>query len=114
LPFRVITDHQEILVLGTHFNVHAYADETETRTTLLEGSVRVSALDNASFQLLKPGQQAVLKAGELTTKTVETDETIAWKNGYFQFSGEDLGSVLRKVARWYDVEIDYRDEALKQ
>jgi transmembrane sensor len=108
MPFVVQTDKQTVTVLGTHFNINAYRDESNTRTTLLEGSVRVSRDDGAGDVMLKPNQQAVSTAGS-QTKIIPADieAAMAWKNGDFVFGGEDFKATMRKIARWYDVEIVY-------
>ena len=116
LPFVVETPDQEVEVLGTHFNVNAYEDEGETRTTLLEGSVRVrlagSTESPVSSRLLTPGQQSVLRASARSIQVSEADleKAVAWKNGYFKFDRENLPSIMRQVSRWYDVDIEYRGE----
>ncbi|MNK14979.1 fec operon regulator FecR [compost metagenome] len=106
-PFIVVTDKQKIEVLGTHFNVNSYADESSTKTTLLEGSVRVNTTgaQGKNGLILKPGQQSLLKSNRLTAYTVDVDETIAWKNGYFQFNESDLGTIMRQLSRWYNVDV---------
>lgn len=107
-PFIVKTNKQKLEVLGTHFNINSYADESVTKTTLFEGSVRVSELnDPASFGLLKPGEQSVLSASGFQVNAVNVDEAIAWKNGYFMFNNERQESILKKIARWYNVQIEY-------
>lgn len=112
LPFYVETNRQEIQVLGTHFNVNAYTDEPYTATTLTEGSVKVTALESGETALLKPGQQAQLAKG-IAINNVDTEQFIAWINGDFVFRGEELQGVLRKVARWYDVEFDCPQDLAK-
>jgi len=111
LPFRVVSNKQVIEVLGTHFNVNAYPDEQNTTTTLLEGAVKIIAGDKNAT--LKPGQEA-----DLTTtfkiSTVDPREAIDWKNGNFRFNEEPLESVMRQIARWYDVKIVYEDESVKK
>ncbi len=104
-PFKVRSERQEIEVLGTIFNVAAYADEEETRTTLVEGRVRVG-----SNHVLRPGEQAITRGGTTTIAQVDTESATAWKDGYFVFDNEPLHSILRKVGRWYDVEIQYQDD----
>ncbi|KIO76751.1 hypothetical protein TH53_13060 [Pedobacter lusitanus] len=110
-PFTVITDGQQVQVLGTHFNVNAYKDEQVTKTTLLEGSVQVSKtteLQNAnSSKRLNPGQQAVLKQASFKVDQVDINNVVAWKNGYFTFGDEDLEVSMRKLGRWYNVDITY-------
>ncbi len=112
-PFIVKTDKQEVEVLGTHFNINTYADEPAVKTTLLEGSVKVSQLTTHNSQFLKPGQQAVLTDNGISVSEVNTEEVIAWKNGYFRFDDEKLGSIMRKIARWYDVDVTWQDGTLK-
>lgn len=107
-PFRVVVKGQTIEDLGTQFNINAYDDEPATKTTLLEGSVKVSKANQKV--LLKPGQQAVLKSvnAPIIIQSVDVDEAVAWKNGYFKFNGEDLKSVMRKISRWYNVDVTYQ------
>ena len=108
LPFRVKSGQQTVEVLGTHFNVNAYADEGAIRTTLLEGAVKISA--GMITQVIKPGQQAILNrntADKIVITEVNTDKVIAWKNGVFSFENEDLKSVMRQISRWYNVEVIY-------
>nr|WP_121273539.1 FecR family protein [Pedobacter schmidteae] len=116
-PFKVLSSAadkgraQETEVLGTHFNINAYEDEDETKTTLLEGAVKVAALQNANKKhdmVLSPGQQAVLSNSGLKTMTVDTEEAIAWKNGNFMFANEGIESIMRKLARWYNIEVVYQ------
>lgn len=108
-PFHVVTASQEIAVLGTHFNVNAFGDEPASRTTLLEGSVKVST-DKASGPVkevtLKPGQQAVM-SNNLSIANVNAEEAVSWKNGMFQFNETELSSIMRQAARWYDVDVVY-------
>ncbi|WP_240775510.1 FecR family protein [Sphingobacterium psychroaquaticum] len=105
VPFYVDTDKQQIEVLGTHFNVNAYSNEPSVVTTLVEGSVRVKAMDNGQTVLLRPGQQAVL-THTLQVRPADMEQQLAWKNGDFVFHGEELHSILRKVERWYDIDVD--------
>lgn len=106
MPFRVKMSAMDVNVLGTHFNVSAYNDESTIKTTLLEGSVKVTT-SNSAKQII-PGEQAVLTAnGKLSVLDADTDEAIAWKNGYFQFTSVDIHTVVKQISRWYDVEINY-------
>jgi transmembrane sensor len=97
----------EVEVLGTHFNVKAYNDEAAIKTTLLEGAVKMSSAKG--HYLMKPGQQArVGKDGNMALDAnADTDEAVAWKNGRFQFNDADVETVMRDIARWYDVTIEY-------
>lgn len=111
-PFIVETNGINIEVLGTQFNVNAYEDENAIVTTLLEGSVKV--ITPAGIRTLIPGQQlGVLPppmAGDgnsLQLRNVNVEAVTAWKNGNFQFEGSDINSIMRQVARWYNVNVVY-------
>jgi transmembrane sensor len=108
MPFVVSRNKMRVQVLGTHFNVNAYDDEAAIKVTLIEGSVKV-AVDELQSRILKPNQQAEVKAdGIKVINEVNTDEVIAWKNGKFQFIGKaDIELIMRQIARWYDVEVVY-------
>lgn len=115
VPFIVKTNEQEVEVLGTHFNINAYADDMETKTTLLEGSVRVSLIESLASnqrkattkasQILSPGQQSLLKNKRITTKAVDVDEVVAWKDGFFQFNEDNIVNIMKQLSRWYDVDV---------
>jgi transmembrane sensor len=108
MPFKVKANEMEIEVLGTHFNVNAYYDEASLKTTLLEGSVKIS--NKKGNNLLKPGEQAVINKTNGDAQVItdaDVDEAIAWKEGRFQFNNADIPSVMRQIARWYDVEVAY-------
>jgi len=107
MTFRVRTGRAVIEVLGTHFNIMAYNDESLMKTTLLEGSVKVRSGNSIDF--LKPGQQALINL-EGQTKIiddVDVDDETAWKNGIFQFRDAGIETMMRQVERWYDVNISY-------
>lgn len=106
-PFVVHTERQNVEVLGTHFNVNSYADEPAVRTTLLEGKVKVVELKTNSSAILRPGEQSVL-AGNTKFKIapVNTGNTVAWKNGLFQFDDSDIQTIMRQLSRWYNVEFE--------
>lgn len=106
-PFVVTTHNTSVEVLGTHFNINAYADEPGSKTTLLEGSIRLALRSSGKNQLMKPGQQASVKSDQIAITTVNPEESIAWKNGSFLFEDEALESILRKVSRWYNVKVVY-------
>lgn len=106
-PFKVMVNEMEVQVLGTHFDVMAYKDESTVNTTLLEGVVQVK--EGTGLQLLKPGQQAVLnnQSRAISVQDADVKKIIAWKNGMFVFNNMALPAILREVARWYDVDIVY-------
>ena len=107
-PFLVAAGNMQVNVLGTHFNLMAYDDENAIKTTLLEGAVKVTKGD-ASY-VLQPGQQASLDRSSGTFKllAVNVDEVVAWKNGVFELGGETIEPVMREMARWYDVDVEYQ------
>ena len=107
-PFRVISNGQTVEVLGTHFNVNAYPDEKVTRTTLLEGSVKVLAGEMSSR--IKPGEQVQFKDGHLAIAQADIEEAIAWKKGFFYFKDDDIQTVMRQLSRWYDVTVKYEGQ----
>lgn len=109
-PFRVISNKQTIEVLGTHFNVSTYPEQTRTRTTLLEGSVKVMSADSQSHTTLKPGQEAATDGSTVKTRNVDTDLAVAWKEGLFRFDHDDIQTIMNKISRWYDVDVIYRDD----
>ncbi|WEK18993.1 MAG: DUF4974 domain-containing protein [Candidatus Pedobacter colombiensis] len=102
-PFRVVSGRQVVEVLGTHFNINSYNDEEQIKTTLVEG--RVSVAIGTETVILKPGQQAVANQKSIHVEAVNTDDVIAWKENSFVFNNEDLGSIMRKISRWYDVDV---------
>jgi len=106
MPFKVQSGTQTVEVLGTHFNITAYAGEKLMKTTLLEGSVKVS--EGKQSKLLVPGEQAQAGRGNIAvTKDIDVEDVVAWKNGYFKFD-ENLESIMLKVAKWYNVEVVYQ------
>jgi len=105
-PFIVSTGRQEVKVFGTHFNINSYQDEPSLKTTLAEGAVKVS-ITGGSSKFLKPGQQAILLNGALTVGEANVEESLAWKNGYFRFNDENIQSIMRKLSRWYNIEVQY-------
>lgn len=110
IPFIVKTKGQEVLVLGTHFNINSYDDESVTKTTLLQGAVLARKLnvkgEDKDYVLLMPGQQAVLDKS-FTVKPVDVEEVTAWKDGNFLFNDTDLKDIMKQLSRWYDVSVDY-------
>jgi len=111
MPFRVISNTQTVEVLGTHFNVNSYLDEADTKTTLLEGSVRVKRNNSAAAVVIRPGQQASVKQNvndKINVAEADMEEVMAWKNNYFRFNNENIESVMRKISRWYNVDVEYK------
>jgi transmembrane sensor len=130
MPFHVKTKTQDVEVLGTHFNVNSYSDEVAVKTTLLEGAVKVrqwsmvngqsaSAMapankpaKDAEFSVvLKPGEQAVQSRAHspfTIDHSPNINEVMSWKNGQFYFSNTDIETIMRQIARWYDVQVEYK------
>ncbi|CAL1518434.1 FecR domain-containing protein [Chitinophaga sp. MM2321] len=106
-PFKVSTTTQTVEVLGTHFNINAYNDNAQERTTLLEGSVSITTAA-AARSLLQPGEQCSInnQTGAQQKSKANAEETIAWKNGYFVFNDTYLSEVMLQLSRWYDVRVD--------
>lgn len=108
-PFKVTANNITVDVLGTHFNLNAYPEEASVVTTLLEGKVKLTGMDKSV--LLKPGQQAQFHNTSpkpfVIASDVDIDQTMAWKNGTFQFDNAELPVIMRQLGRWYDVNIIY-------
>lgn len=108
-PFKIsLRNAAEVEVLGTSFNVNAYHNESAIKTTLLDGAVKMNAFSRT--QLLKPGQQAVVKPSNEQLELVRSadlDKVMAWKNGLFNFDDASLEEVMRQLERWYDIEVVY-------
>jgi len=109
VPFTVRSKGQEITVLGTAFNVSAYADEPTTRTVLVNGSVKIAAHQNKNEVLLNPGEEAVLSPNGITTREANVTAAIAWKSGKFRFEETELHEVMKQLGRWYDLEVTYHE-----
>ena len=113
-PFRVLVKpvsgngDMEVSVLGTHFNINAYQDEPAIKTTLLEGSVKVT--NGTNHTIIKPGQQTQLNDNGVIKVIHDADvaEAVAWKDGRFEFNDTDLKTIMRQVMRWYDVDVEYK------
>lgn len=113
MPFIVRVNGAEVRVLGTQFNIMAYGEEGEVHATLIDGGVKISK--GNSSETLKPGQQArFTPAGALTVVNgSDIDDVIAWKNNLFSFNDADIQTVMRQIARWYDVDIKYAGKVVQ-
>lgn len=107
-PFKVVTALQEVVVLGTHFNINAYPDEHLTLTTLLEG--RVTVTKDKVVKYLVPGEQSALNKDLFDVKAVDVESVVSWQNGNFSFENESVEAVMRKIARWYNIEVFYKGD----
>ncbi len=108
-PFRVEVDGQSVEVTGTQFNLTAYPNSTEIKTTLVEGSVKLRAHKTNTSITLLPGEQGMLASGKLSKQPTNISSAVAWKNGDFMFDNERLESIMEDLARWYDAEIVYQN-----
>ncbi len=104
IPFKVISNDQTVEVLGTAFSISAYPDEEETKTTLVEGSVRLQPAAGGSVVSLVPGEQGVLAAGSIAKHEVNVSAQTAWKDGLIVLKGASVATVIKQIERWYDVE----------
>jgi transmembrane sensor len=104
-PFIVTAGNNEVRVLGTHFNVSAYGDNSETVVTLAEGSVKLNG-----SAMLRPGQQGSIdQTGKIRTGPADLETALAWKNGQFIFKMTPMQDLMKQVSHWYDADIVYRD-----
>lgn len=111
-PFVVYSRDQRVQVVGTEFNVHAYADEASTATTLVTGRVNVGASTDPvsnpdGVYRLSPGQQSIVEQGTFRIQKVDIDQHTAWRDGRFNFDGKTLPEVMRELGRWYGVKVAY-------
>ncbi|WP_315815554.1 FecR family protein [Paraflavitalea speifideaquila] len=109
MPFRVIVNDMKVEVLGTQFNINSYQDERSIKTTLLQGSVKVDRLGRG--EILKPKEQLMFDVSTNIMekkKNVDVDEVVAWKEGRFKFKQMPIESIMRQLARWYNVKVEYK------
>jgi transmembrane sensor len=107
-PFIVETARQEVQVLGTHFNINSYEDEPLVSTTLLEGRVRVATAGSLKQIVeLNPGQQAINQQGKVKVLNANLEQVMDWKQGDFYLNHVNFKTAMRKIARWYNVEVVY-------
>ncbi len=106
VPFTVRTGGQMLEVLGTKFNISAYAGTAGIKTTLVEGRVAVSAKDKDAVHLTA-GTQSLYNGQGFKVTEVDVEQAIAWKNGFFQFDGLEATEAFQQLARWYDIDVSY-------
>jgi hypothetical protein len=108
MPFLVMVDQTIVQVIGTHFNINAYDEETSIRTTLLEGAVKFKY--ESEEKLIRPGQEIVYtrKARSAAVRAADIDQVMGWKNGFFEFDNLDLPAIMRLISRWYDVDVSFQ------
>ncbi|HEY9260823.1 FecR domain-containing protein [Chitinophaga sp.] len=105
-PFIVKVNSMEVQVLGTGFDIMAYDDEEELRTTLVSGAVKVK--QGGVEKYLKPGEQAAIdnSTGVMSVRNADVQGVVAWKTGFFEFDNANINIILRQLARWYDIDVD--------
>lgn len=115
-PFIVDASGTEIKVLGTHFNVNAYGDETAIKATLLEGKINITSVGSGSTKTLHPGQQARVDAnGNMKIAAdVDLEEVMAWKNEKFVFDNTNIQVIMKQLERWYDLETVFVSNEVKK
>jgi len=111
-PFKVAVKDQIVEDIGTHFNINAYDDENTVRTTLLEGSVKISVPASSSALMkdgimLNPGQQSVMNNVTFNIANSDIEKVMAWKNGYFRFNHDKIEDIMRELSRWYNIDVQY-------
>ncbi|RBL89571.1 FecR family protein [Chitinophaga flava] len=109
-PFTVTANDIQIQVLGTAFNIMAYPDENTLQATLVQGAININT--SKTRQLLQPGEQASIghTSGQLSISRPNLDEVLSWKNGEFYFRDTNIKTIMRQVARWYNVEVQYEGD----
>jgi len=113
-PFKVVGRGQQIEVLGTAFNVMAYADEEVVKTTLVEGKVALKVEATGERVLLDPSEQSTLRGNGISKQTVDVGAYVAWKDGEFNLDNTPLVDMMKQMSRWYDVEVVYEHEVPKE
>ncbi|QEC78492.1 FecR family protein [Mucilaginibacter ginsenosidivorax] len=105
-PFAVNVGALNVKVLGTHFNINAYTDEDNIKTTLLEGLVQLTS--GNSHSLLKPDEQGIVKGDNIQVVEVDAQRAVAWKNGFFDFNRATIRDIMKQLSRWYNIEVVYK------
>lgn len=115
-PFIVHSGEQKVTVLGTSFGISCYASEVNDYTTLVSGKVKVDFKRGKQSFVLEPGMQVAYdkKSGIATERKVDVAEFVAWKNGKYVFKQKCLEDILSTLSRWYDFEVFYQNEDVKE
>jgi len=114
VPFLVKTKNQTVEVLGTQFNVSAYADDPATQTTLVEGAVRLSLAGSGERMKLEPGEQASSTVSRIVKAKVDVEPYVAWKKGEFLFRNQPIEIIIRQLANWYAVDFEFESDAITE
>jgi transmembrane sensor len=115
LPFKVKTGKLEVEVLGTSFNLSAYPSESTQSVFLDEGKVQINDMGGEKIGEISPGEMALKTDGNPTIEVKNADSYFytSWKDGKITFSSEKLSEIAKKMERWYNVEIKFEKESLK-
>ena len=115
-PFIVRTKEMDVRVLGTSFNVSAYGDDDRVNTTLVSGKVQVLSHSGAAVYDLAPGYNLTFDKStkRVNTEKVDTEIYTAWTRGEFLFYNQDLDKILTQLSRWYDFEVEYKDDSIRK
>ncbi|MCI6413762.1 FecR domain-containing protein [Butyricimonas virosa] len=114
-PFIVHSGEQKVTVLGTSFGISCYASEANDYTTLVSGKVKVDFERGKQSFVLEPGMQVAYnkESGVAMERKVDVAEFVAWKDGKYIFKQKRLEDILSTLSRWYDFEVFYRNEDVK-
>lgn len=111
-PFSVQVKAAEkdltVKVLGTSFNIMAYADEKAVKTALVDGAVQVES--GKEKNVLKPGLEASLTDNSFAIAPADLEQTLAWKDGKFRFRSTNIKTIMRQLSRWYDMDVAYNGD----
>lgn len=113
VPFIVTTDKMKVNVLGTAFNIRAFSNEEEAATTLVRGKVNVTSAQTLQTFMLKPSEQFLTGEGNSSVRKVNVNHYTAWKEGRILFNDNSLDEIFSDIARWYNINVEYQNEALK-
>ncbi|MNG80183.1 fec operon regulator FecR [compost metagenome] len=105
-PFRVKVGESTVEAVGTAFNINTHLKQGQIKTILTEGKIKVSVADESV--LIGQGNATLINNRQITVVKADTEEALAWKEGYFYFDGKDLKSIMNEVARWYDIDVEYK------
>jgi len=105
-PFRVEVGESTVEAVGTAFNINTHLKQGQIKTILTEGKIKVSVADESV--LIGQGNATLINNRQITVVKADPEEALAWKEGYFYFGGKDLKSIMNEVARWYDIDVEYK------
>lgn len=118
-PFMVLSESQEIEVLGTVFNVSNYLDDTRVNTVLKSGSVKIQYRSDVAGRVaenikITPGTLASYdkKNRKVTSEKVNVDHYFSWREGVFIFKNDNLEHIMKRLARYYNVNIEIENPTL--